>query len=60
MVAALMAAAPKARLKATKPAVVEEGLRLVAFLQWQRQHSLRGNSVGQEACVEAVASSEHP
>ena len=32
---ALMAAALKARPKATKRAVVEEGLRLVAFLQSQ-------------------------
>ena len=40
---ALMAAALKARPKATKRAVVEEGLRLVALLQWQRGgRSLRG------------------
>jgi Arc/MetJ family transcription regulator len=40
---ALMAAALKARPKATKRAVVEEGLRLVALLQRQRQgRSLRG------------------
>jgi Arc/MetJ family transcription regulator len=39
----LMAAALKARPKATKRSVVEEGLRLVALVQRQRRgRSLRG------------------